>query len=84
MIYVIQHSRPVNVQKLFFVILALLSFLVGGLFKKLLDINQGHWGLMALYMFCQFFFNLGSNATTFIVCSLHTSKWLFVSQAHDE
>ena len=72
MIYVIQHSRPVKVQRLFFVVLAVFFFIVGGLFQKLLDINQGHWGLVALYMFCQFFFNLGPNATTFIVSSSRT------------
>ena len=72
MTYVIQHSRPVKVQRLFFVVLAVFFFIVGGLFQKLLDINQGHWGLVALYMFCQFFFNLGPNATTFIVSSMRT------------
>ena len=69
MIYVIQHSRPVKVQSLFFGVLAILFFVVGGLFQVLFNNGQGnqHWGLVALYWFCQFFFNMGPNATTFIV-----------------
>ena len=70
MIYVIQHSRPVKVQSLFFGVLAILFFVVGGLFQVLFNNGQGnqHWGLVALYFFCQFFFNMGPNATTFIEC----------------
>lgn len=69
MIYVIQHSRPVKVQSLFFGVLAIFVFVVGGLFQVLFNNGQGnqHWGLVALYFFCQFFFNMGLNATTFIV-----------------
>ena len=69
MTYVIQHSRPVKVQSFFFGILACLLFLVGGLFQLLFNNGQGsqHWGLVALYILCQFFFNMGPNATTFIV-----------------
>ena len=69
MIYVIQHSRPVKVQSLFFGVMAILFFVIGGLFQVLFDDGQGsrHWALVALYFFCQFFFNMGPNATTFIV-----------------
>ena len=69
MTYVIQHSRPVKVQSFFFGVLACLFFLIGGLFQLLFNNGQGsqHWGLVAFYIFCQFFFNMGPNATTFIV-----------------
>ena len=82
-IYVIQHSRPVKVQSLFFVVMAVLLFVVGITFKPLLKTGQGHWGLVALYMFCQFFFNLGTNAITFIVSS-HRSSEILAKRHTDE
>lgn len=68
LIYVIQHSRPVKVQATFFFILGCLLFIIGGLFKPLIQHGLGtRWVLLAAYFFCQFFFNLGANSTTFIV-----------------
>ena len=84
MIYVIQHSRPVKVQSLFFVVMAVLLFVVGITFKPLLKTDQGHWGLVALYMFCEFFFNLGPNATTFIVSSHCSSETLAKGHTHEK
>ena len=49
----------------------------------LLKTGQGHWGLVALYMFCQFFFNLGTNAITFIVSS-HRSSEILAKRHTDE
>ncbi|KAL2046639.1 hypothetical protein ABVK25_011678 [Lepraria finkii] len=47
--------------------MAVLLFVVGITFKPLLKTGQGDWGLVTLYIFCQFFFNLGTNAITFII-----------------
>ena len=72
MIFAVQRYKPVKLQSFFFVILAILFFIIGGLFDTFLDVKGAHWALMALYMLCQFFFNLGPNATTYIVSQHHT------------
>jgi PHS family inorganic phosphate transporter-like MFS transporter len=45
-----------------FLVLTILFCIIGFAFKKLSE-----HGLLALYILCQFFFNFGPNATTFIV-----------------
>lgn len=50
------------IQFMGFVILTALFFIIGFAFDKL-----GSSALLALYVLCQFFFNFGPNATTFIV-----------------
>ena len=71
MIYVVQHSRPVKAQSFFFVILGAFLILTGATFKPFLENGNGdegiHWALVIFYFLCNFFFNLGANATTFIV-----------------
>ena len=69
MIYVVRHSRPVKVQSLFFVVLGIFLLIVGGTFQPFLNAKStgDHWALVAFYFCCQIFFNLGPNATTFIV-----------------
>ena len=67
MILAIQRYKPVKLQSLFFIILAIFFFIIGGSFNKLLEVQGAHWALTVLYMLCQFFFNLGPNATTYIV-----------------
>ena len=73
MIYVVQHSRLVKVQSLFFMVLGVFLFVTGGTFKPFLVPEPGsgsagdHWALVIFYFLCNFFFNLGANATTFIV-----------------
>ncbi len=68
MIYVVHRDRPVKAQGLFFAILGIFLFIVGGTFNYFLlkDISA-HWALVVFYFCCQLFFNLGPNATTFIV-----------------
>ncbi len=66
MIYVVQNSRPAKVQFVFFVVLGIIFIVTGAIFKPLIA-SQGHIALIVLYAACQFFFNLGPNATTFIV-----------------
>jgi len=53
------------IQLMGFTLLAILFFAIGFGFKKLK--SHTHNGLLALYVLCQFFFNFGPNATTFIV-----------------
>ena len=77
MIFAIQRYKPVKLQSFFFVILALLFFIIGGIFDTCLEKQGAHWVLMALYMLCQFFFNLGPNATTYIV-SEHCTRTFYV------
>ena len=74
LIYLIQRLRPKHIQIIFFAVLGLLLILVGALFKPLIGTGCSpllhpsyHWGVVVLYVFCQVFFNLGANATTFIV-----------------
>ena len=68
MIYVVQHSRPVKAQSLFFVILGGFLIITGATFRPFLDKGTGiRWALVIFYFICNFFFNLGANATTFIV-----------------
>ena len=67
MVFAIQRYNPVKLQSFFFVILALLFFISAGLFDTFLKVHGARWAIMALYMICQFFFNLGPNATTYIV-----------------
>ncbi|KAJ9657378.1 acid phosphatase pho5 [Neophaeococcomyces mojaviensis] len=50
------------IQLMGFVVLTILFCIIGFAYHKL---SQG--GLLALYVLCQFFFNFGPNATTFIV-----------------
>ncbi|RPA84320.1 phosphate permease [Ascobolus immersus RN42] len=50
------------IQLMGFTILTILFFIIGSAFHK---ISEG--GLLGLYVLCQFFFNFGPNATTFIV-----------------
>jgi PHS family inorganic phosphate transporter-like MFS transporter len=50
------------IQLLGFTVLTVLFFVIGGLFHKL-----SSSALLGLYVVCQFFFNFGPNATTFIV-----------------
>ena len=73
MIYVVQHSRPVKAQSFFFVVLGVFLIVTGATFKPFLDPKKGgagdHWILVIFYFMCNFFFNLGANATTFIVSS---------------
>ena len=66
MMYVIQHSQPVKFQSLFFSVMAILFFFVGRLLQAFFDNGQGsrHWALVALYILCQFLFNMGPHATT--------------------
>ena len=73
LIFLIQRMRPKLIQTVFFAVLGLFLILVGGVFRPLMrrdclprDRNH-HWGVVVLYIFCQIFFNLGANATTFIV-----------------
>lgn len=77
MIFAIQRYKPVKLQSFFFVILAILFFIIGGLFDTFLEVQGAHWALMVLYMLCQFFFNLGPNATTYIV-SEHYTRTFYV------
>lgn len=68
MIYVVHRHRPVKAQSLFFVVLACFLFIVAGTFNYfLLEDTSAHWALVIFYFCCQLFFNLGANATTFIV-----------------
>ncbi len=68
MIYVVHRHRPVKAQSLFFVVLGCFLFIVAGTFNYfLLDDTSAHWALVIFYFCCQLFFNLGANATTFIV-----------------
>ena len=68
MIYVVQHSRPVKAQSLFFIILGVFLIVTGATFKPFLTGGaELHWVLVIFYFLCNFFFNLGANATTFIV-----------------
>ena len=73
MIYVVQHSRPVKAQSLFFIVLGVFLIITGATFKPFLKPEKGssdeglHWALVIFYFLCNFFFNLGANATTFIV-----------------
>ena len=75
-IYVVQHSRPVKVQSLFFAVLGIILFVAGGTFKPFLipgsssGGSDDHWALVIFYFFCNFFFNLGANSTTFIVSGI--------------
>ena len=73
MIYVVQHSRPVKAQSLFFIVLGVFLIVTGATFGPFLEPKEGtggagnHWALVIFYFICNFFFNLGANATTFIV-----------------
>ena len=80
MIYVVHRHRPVKAQSLFFAVLGCFLFIVGGTFNHfLLKDPPGHWALVIFYFCCQLFFNLGANATTFIVgCSSNPSEGFFV------
>ena len=68
MIYVVQHSRPVKAQSFFFVVLGVFLIVTGATFRPFLTGGaELHWVLVIFYLLCNFFFNLGANATTFIV-----------------
>ena len=73
LIYLIQRMRPKSIQIIFFAVLGLFLVLVGAVFRPLIGTgcppqrSNSHWGVVVLYVFCQVFFNLGANATTFIV-----------------
>ena len=84
MIVAIQRYKPVKLQSFFFVILAILFFIVGGVFEKFLEVHGAHWALMALYMLCQFFFNLGPNATTYIVSDHGIRTFSCQSRTHSQ
>ncbi|KAJ5771763.1 phosphate:H+ symporter [Penicillium odoratum] len=53
-----------SIQLAGFIILTILFIIIGFAYHLL---KSSHGGLMALYVFAQFFFNFGPNATTFIV-----------------
>ena len=67
MILLIRRWRPWTIQIVMFTVLGVLFLIVGGAFGSMLRDKQHHWALIPLYIICQFFFNMGPNATTFIV-----------------
>ncbi|MCJ1244639.1 hypothetical protein MMC30_001838 [Trapelia coarctata] len=67
MIFLIRRWRPWTIQIVMFTVLGALFLIIGGAFGNMLRDQQHHWALIPLYILCQFFFNMGPNATTFII-----------------
>jgi MFS transporter, PHS family, inorganic phosphate transporter len=74
LIWLVNHISRKRLMVLGFLVLAVLLFVIGGIFSSSMYSEGSQILVAALYGLCQFLFNLGPNGLTFLVC--HISPFL--------